>query len=323
MLETFWHSIVQDSSSESEQHEHVTGQAAVLLTFFLMWPAVNANCADRFGMQTLGHCNCNRTTEVNPLWTLTAFQNWLAKSQLKPMKKWEAGILSHRLWKPLRQYAHTPVLKGKVTFITKLITRLSLYLEMWRRLTGSLETNTGWQISGAFISKKLSQLFKSSSVFRGQVENSAGYSKSKSFKIKIHQGISSINFPSPSSSPLFCSHLFFPFRSPLLCFCQKWKWPEYCFFHCRYLVGQLLKWWFSSWYFRSSTVFLFVCFLNICVLLSVSIISVTVFYFIPLYNRHTIPSLAAHGFQKKRWKKASYKASLILLRQFCSIRFLL
>lgn len=42
-------------------------------------------------------------------------------------------------------------------------------------LTGSLETSTDWQMSGALTSKCLSQLLTSSLVLRGQTENSLGY----------------------------------------------------------------------------------------------------------------------------------------------------
>lgn len=41
-------------------------------------------------------------------------------------------------------------------------------------LTGSMETSTDWQMSGALTSKCLSQLLTSSSELRGQAENSLG-----------------------------------------------------------------------------------------------------------------------------------------------------
>lgn len=126
----------------------------------------------------------------------------------------ETSLSLHHLWKSLTQHIHTPVLKRKITYKTKFITSLNLHLEMRKGLTGSLETITVWQISGAFISKNFSQLFTSSSVFRGQAENSGGYSKSKSFiserKTLVSRHFFSSNFPLLFPSPIFCSHSFLP-----------------------------------------------------------------------------------------------------------------
>lgn len=55
MLHIFWHSIIRESSYESELHEHTVEQASMLLTFLLVSPAVNANYAVGFGTQTLAH----------------------------------------------------------------------------------------------------------------------------------------------------------------------------------------------------------------------------------------------------------------------------
>lgn len=45
---------------------------------------------------------------------------------------------------------------------------------LWTLLTGSLDTSTDWQTSGALTSKCFSQLLTSSLVFMGQAENSLG-----------------------------------------------------------------------------------------------------------------------------------------------------
>lgn len=47
------------------------------------------------------------------------------------------------------------------------------------QLTGSLDTSTDWQMSGALTSKCLSQLLTSSLVLRGQTENSLGFDRQK------------------------------------------------------------------------------------------------------------------------------------------------
>lgn len=200
---------------------------------------MKANNAVGFGTQT-----CTTAIGTEPLISIHYEQllgfrtNWPSLNS-NQWQKWEAAISLHHLWKSLTQYIHSPVLKREITSKTKFITSLSLHLERRNRLTGSLETITVWQISGAFISKNLSQLFTSSSVFRGQAENSGGYSKSKSFVSERKTLVSRyfslstfLHFSPPHYSVHIPSCLKEAHQCPLLCFCQKFKQPEYCFFHC-------------------------------------------------------------------------------------------
>lgn len=197
-------------------------------------------------------CNWNWTIKFNPLWTATRTDCPSLNSN--QWQEWEASVPLYHLWKSLTQYIHTPVLKRKITSRTKFITSLSLHLEMTVRLTGSLETITGWQISGAFISKNLSQLFTSSSVFRGQVENSGGYRGSKSFvserKTLVSRHFFSSNFPSLLLSPLFCSQSFLPKRSSSVNYCASARntSDQSIASFIPHIVGELLKLGFSSWY---------------------------------------------------------------------------
>lgn len=56
-----------------------------------------------------------------------------------------------------------------------LVIKLMCFIKMTCSLTGSLETSTDWQTSGALTSKCFSQLLTSSLVFSGQAENSLGW----------------------------------------------------------------------------------------------------------------------------------------------------
>lgn len=68
--------------------------------------------------------------------------------------------------------------------IPAFLAKLDMNIYMWMDeqegnsalvLTGSLDTNTDWQTSGALTVKCLSQLLTSSSLLRGQEENSRGF----------------------------------------------------------------------------------------------------------------------------------------------------
>lgn len=179
MLRVFWHSISIGSFYESKLGKHVAEPHSVLLAFLQVWPAVNVNRTVGFGMQTFAHMQLEQNNEVNPLWTTTRFQNRLTYPQFKQFQKIHRNVklLNHcpssgRVEHTIYTHSHSwkeNHIQDKIHYRSQSVLRYEK-----KRLTGSLETITGWQISGAFISKNLSQLFTSSSVFRGQAENSGG-----------------------------------------------------------------------------------------------------------------------------------------------------
>lgn len=117
MLHVFGHSISRGSSYGSELHKHVAEPFSMLLTFLPVWPAVNVNRAVGFGMQTFAHMQLEWNHQVNPLWTITRFQNRLIYPQFKQFKhiqKWEASKSLPQAWKSRTQYIYTlPFLKRK------------------------------------------------------------------------------------------------------------------------------------------------------------------------------------------------------------------